>query len=458
MKYDGYIGKGFHRWAEGKYPPEQLKAINDHTSPNLLCSGSYRSGKTEGAVRKAVRHIKTFDNAKLGVFRKNLASIKLSTMITLLELVHPSWVKDWSNDQLILTLKNGSTAIFKGLVEPEKMGSFELTMGLIDEASEVTPEAIGMIQGRLSGALVAPENYDPADYEYIQQSLKSRQLILATNPKSSAHHLYKDFIELPKPSYHVYHSNSIQNPNLPFNYLRDQIANYVRPGYTIDWVVEQVKLIREGLADRTGHHLIPALTPFGQRNLLGLWVALEGAIYDLDKAHHFIDELPQLPLEFSVCGLDLGYHNPRVLVLNRYTMLGKSFYVAVEGWHKPEATRDDIVDKVVALDKKYSFRKVFVPHDGPDVKKMLRSKLSYSRVKSAKTDVLPGINVVDRFLKERLKIYSQAPDADLLWSELEGYCWKKNREGEALDEPLKENDHYPDSLRYILYSLHYKDL
>ena len=467
MRYEHLIGKGFSRWSQGEYSPGQLEALYDYDNSFILLSGAYRSGKSEIGCRTAIRHAIFFPNAKVGIFRAHLASLRQSTLKTFVELMHPSWVRSWSNTHLHAELVNGSTISFIGADFADRLGSIELTYGFIDEAAELSEESLGMIQGRLSGALEKPPNYDELPQhirEYISETIDVRQVVLACNPKSTTHYLYKRFIEEPQPGHVVYNSNSISNPNLPEVYLLNNLSAYARPGVTRDWVLEQIRAVRSGEANPDGLHMAPHLTPFGQRNLLGLWVALDGAIYDLDEANHVVDEVPQ---DWGPClghfvGGDFGFHNPRLAVFRHHKFVQggqlTDGYIFVEGWSQKEATGDDMVQAMEKLNEKYDFKYAYLPHDQPGIKKTAKRTLGASKIKNARTEVNAGINVSSRFLNQgRLLFLRSAKDFDLAWGEFTGYLWKQTRDGQTLDEPVKENDHYPDAFRYVIYTRHYKD-
>lgn len=468
MKYDHLIGSQYQRWTEGEYTPGQLDAYHDFTSRFVLLSGSYRSGKSEIGSRWSIRHTMSFPGAKVGVFRQHLASLKKSTLINVLELVHPSWVADWSNTDLVLRLVNGSTITFIGCDFPDRLGSIELTGAFIDEASEVSKESLGMIQGRLSGRLtLVPEWLATIPDEwatYAKATQGFKQVYLACNPKSRSHYLYQDFIKEPKPGHTCYTSNSIANRNLGDDYLVSNLAAYVRSGKSYEWVQDQVAKVRSGELPPDGLHLMPYLTPFGQRNMLGLWVAMEGAIYDLDESRHYLDQVPTewgTPTEY-LASIDWGFQNPRLAVYAHYQTStyggSKSRYARVYGWNEKQSEPNDLIRAVDRLDQTYDFTRVYAPPDQPGLIRTLKKTIGGSRVKTAKNAVLPGINTVSRFLNSGdFVILKGGANSGLHWSELSGYQWKPDKSGGFLDEPLKENDHYPDADRYLLHTRHHKD-
>lgn len=466
MRYEHLIGRGFKRWSEGVYTPGQLEALRDYESFFILLSGAYRSGKSELLARLGIRHAFHWPLSKVGVFRAKLASLKKSTLPTILELVHPSWIYSWSNTDLILTLKNFSTISFIGADFSDRLGSIELTLALIDEASELSPESLGMIQGRLSGSLELPQNFEelaPNIQEYLLKTQNLRQTILACNPKSTSHYLYKDFIESPKPGHTLYNSNSISNLNLPESYLVQNLSAYVRPGISQDRIREEVQKIRQRLAPENGLHLQEYLTPFGQRNLLGLWVALEGAIYDLDESYHLVEEAPEdwVSENLYYGSVDFGFHNPRIAIFEEFHKFEDNkkvpCYLAIDYWSEGNKTGDDLIEQLKIYRDQYNWRYVYLPHDQPGIVKIAKKTFGATSIKRAKTEVRAGINTTSRFFNELRLLLLKRHGYEVAWKELTGYSWKRDRDGNWLDEPVKKDDHFPDDFRYFIHSRHHKD-
>lgn len=452
MRYNHLIGSGFDRWHTGTYTPAQQLSMADFTSQAILNSGSYRSGKSEGSVRMGIRHAVAFPNAQIGVFRQFQASLKQSTMKSLLQLVHPTWIKDWSNSELILTFKNNSTVIFAGLDNPDKIGSLELTMALLDEAHEIDEEGKTMVGGRLSGALAIPKNFEslPPDMQaYIQGTQDNRQMVLAVNPKGKGHYIYKTFIDTPLAGHKAYTSNSLANPNLPPSYLLTQLSQYVRDPlqHGEEWLLEQIRQIRTGEADPTGAHLAPFLTVFGQRNLLGLWVSADGAIWPIDPDLHFVTE-PLAEYDGFMAGVDFGYNHPRIVIL-KYTNSGE--YQVVDYWSDTQSTPQDLVEAMVRFEQQYVLDYCWTPHDQPGISRELKLRLENPQaVKRAKNQVLAGINAVSAMLNQGKLTFLNPPL--LFRNEMTSYEWKPGK-----DEPNKVDDHYCDAIRYACYSHKFKN-
>ena len=64
--------------------------------------------------------------------------------------------------------------------------------------------------------------------------------------------------------------------------------------------------------------------------------------------------------------------------------------------------------------------------------------------KKGKGSILGGI--------QKLKAYKIiiSPELDEVIEEFQNYSWKKNREGEYINEPIDSFNHYIDALRYSL--------
>lgn len=243
----------------------------------------------------------------------------------------------------------------------------------------------------------------------------------------------------------------------------NNLSAYVRPGHGRGWVVEEIRKIRTGEAPHDGLHLTSALSPFGQRNLLGLWVSMEGAIYDLDETKHWVDQVEPhwgAPIDY-LGGVDFGFQNPRLVVFGHYQYAKDGqlvdAYAAHHYWAGKSATPDDLVAAMVAADERYGVSRFYLPHDQPGITKVAKRTLGTSKIRKAKTAVAAGINVVTRLLATDRLVLLRKKGSELAWSELSGYQWKPDKDGGFRDEPLKQKDHYPDAIRYLIATRHLKD-
>jgi hypothetical protein len=204
------------------------------------------------------------------------------------------------------------------------------------------------------------------------------------------------------------------------------------------------------------------LTPFGQRNLLGQWVALEGAIFELDKASQVITTSEGLgDVVRWYASADFGFHHPRLLIAS-YHDCGS---LIVQGyWSDKGVDQTPLLDQIAKWSELVDVAGIFLPPDQPGIIQQARKRFGAGKILKANNKVLAGIGSCQVAINRSILKFAGArlPESpipfdqrqhDLFWGEMEGYIWKRGKDGEWLDEPLKENDHFPDSLRYLAHSL-----
>lgn len=205
---------------------------------------------------------------------------------------------------------------------------------------------------------------------------------------------------------------------------------------------------------------------FYKRNILGLWVMAEGAIYEaFDEDKHVVDELPQM-LRYWV-GMDYGTVNPTSVILLgegvdgrlyacaewRYSsreaqrqMTDAQYSVAIRAWladYRPPGAPDDAPKGVVP---EWSF---IDPSAASFIAQAYEDGLP--NVAHAKNEVIDGIRSVSTaFAAGILRVHRSCTG---LLDELPGYVWdEKAAADKGQDKPIKLNDHSVDALRYAVHS------
>lgn len=188
---------------------------------------------------------------------------------------------------------------------------------------------------------------------------------------------------------------------------------------------------------------LESLTGVRRKRLLeGIWATAEGAVYDMfDPQVHVVER----PLsEFKQFGLavDEGYTNPQVILL-----IGED---SDDRWHviSEYYERGKLPSEVVVAAQKLCFDYSAYLAAVDAAAAGLIADLQNANVPAiaAKGRVLDGIYAIqDRLAiqkddKPRLTV---APACVNTINEFESYQWKTGK-----DEPLKENDHSMDALRY----------
>lgn len=191
---------------------------------------------------------------------------------------------------------------------------------------------------------------------------------------------------------------------------------------------------------------------FYKRFIQGLWVAAEGAIYDmLDEDRH----TAAAPAEVGQCwlGIDYGTSNATHAVLLAYDYRQQRMHAVAEWRHDGRAQRS-LTDAELSAQLQTWVNGLKLTHDG--ITPVLDPSAASMRVQmrtdgwhttAADNRVLDGIRSVSNLLAQNLLVID--PDTcPHLWRELQGYVWDPKAQSEGEDRPVKQNDHGADALRY----------
>ncbi len=204
-----------------------------------------------------------------------------------------------------------------------------------------------------------------------------------------------------------------------------------------------------------------------QRLRHGLWVAAEGIIYeDWDTTVHLIDRF-EVPWEWPrYWAVDFGYTNPMVIQRWAEDPDGR-LYLYAEQYHTKKTTDQHAADtlrSVTDADGKWIEprpQKILCDHDAEG--RAVFSRALGIVTSPAKKDVLDGIQAVQRRVRvagdgrprlfimrnsvlQRDTELSDAGKPTCTADEIPGYVWKDG----IKEEPVKENDHGADALRYLV--------
>lgn len=204
----------------------------------------------------------------------------------------------------------------------------------------------------------------------------------------------------------------------------------------------------------------------------GIWAAAEGVIFDeYDPAVH-ISNRKRLPREWArVWGVDFGHTNPFVWQQWARDPDGR-LWLEHEIYRTKRLVKDhahQILQVVTNSEGKWRYPKpeaIVCDHDAED-RATLERELGLPTI-AAKKDVKPGIEATQLRFRlagdgmPRLHLLAGAlvdRDEEVaaaglplgLYGELPGYVWKPGLDGKPVpDEPLKQNDHSCDTMRYVV--------
>jgi len=169
---------------------------------------------------------------------------------------------------------------------------------------------------------------------------------------------------------------------------------------------------------------------------LGLWGRLENIIY---SNWNVVDKLPE-SFDEMIYGLDFGFNNPNTLV--EIGIKDQNVYLR-ELLYQPGLTNQDLISK---LEKFVKNRNCSIYADSAEPARIEEIKRSGFNVYPSNKSVSDGIDFVKRI---KLNIES---GSDNIVKEISQYSYKKDKNGNILEEPVKFMDHAMDAIRYALYT------
>lgn len=430
-----------------RYQPRgaALEALTSK-APEICLSGAAGTGKSVCALYKVHLVCLAVPRVRCLMVRKTLTSLAASTLVSFREKVAAEalaaglvkWFGGSSSEPASYRYSNGSVIVVGSLENPTRLMSTEYDLCFADEAIELTTEDVETILTRLRNG-----------------RLSYQQLLMATNPGGPSHHL----------------KARERDGRLKMLYSKheDNASLYTDAG---EWTeVGKAYISRlENLSGARYHRL-----------RWGRWVASEGMIYeDWDPGMHVVDPFP-IPDEWTRWwAVDWGYTNPQVIQMWAEDPDGR-LYLYRE-LYQTKRTVDEhvkaVMPHVAEADpdrpgrwinwREPKPRGVICDHDA-EGREVFR-KLTGLSTKPAKKGVADGIQAVQARLrpagdgKPRLFLMRGAcvsRDQELIDArlptctedEFPQYIWRKPgvaaQSQAPKEEPLKENDHGMDALRYL---------
>lgn len=412
--------------------------VGQCTEREVCLDGPAGTGKTVGSLYKIHRLLSTYPGSRALVARKTNTALAGSAMVTYRDNIKRGradihWFGGNKIEPAAWKYANGSEMIVNGLDKPEKVQSAEFDWAYINEATECNLEDIEFVRMRLR-----PRTGGPA--------IPYRQLIMDCNPGPPNHWLNQRMISGVTKRLFSRHED---NPR----YFDLKTNDWTEEGY------EYVFGILEGL---TGVRYA--------RYRKGIWAASEGSVYEdtWDAAKIVVDSF-DIPKEWPrYLAIDFGLKHPFVCLWaaldpDGRLIIYKQIYMTnrlVEDHAKTirqvsqwGSANGDPLPRAIICDHQAGERATLERHLG--LMTMLAQKnveagiqLVSSRFKVA-ADGKPRILIFRDSLVEVDRDLAARKHPTCLQDEPESYVWAKNAAG-LKDEPVKENDHALDALRYLV--------
>ena len=367
----------------------------------IICDGAVRSGKTVCmVVGFFLWSMANFEGKVFALCGKTIASLRRNVVIHL---------QQWLGGVLDVTEHRSDNRL--EVRAPDGRKNTYFLFGGQDESSYMLIQGITLAGALLDEAVLMPRSF--VEQTCARCSENGAKLWFNCNPSTPEHWFYKEWLQKcrEKNALHL-HFTMADNPALPIQ---------VRQRYERMY---------------TGH--------FYRRYVLGQWCGAEGLVYDFDPERHVTRDIPQTGRYYI--SVDYGTQNPfsaglwcvtpeRAVRIREYYYNGREqgrmltdqeYYQALE-----QLAGDLPVEQVVVDPSAASFI-------------ALVRKMGRFRIRRANNGVLPGIQMVAQLL--RSGVLQIGADCKAAIREFSLYSWES--EG-SQDQPVKENDHAMDDIRYF---------
>lgn len=370
----------------------------------IIADGSIRSGKTVSMVDSFIMWAQTcFRGEAFIIAGRSVGSLKRNILRPLFQILNAKGIiYEYNRSENIIRVGSNTFYCFGASNEASQDVLQGLTAAgaLADEAALFPQSFINQMIGRCS--------------------VEGSKVWMNCNPDSPYHHIKTDFIDKAEEK-KILHLHFTLDDNLSLS----------------EKVKERYKRMYSGL--------------WYKRFILGLWVMAEGIIYDMfSERNVYSDRLGLRGRSRRYIAIDYGTSNPMVFldILDD----GDRIWVDREYYY---SGREKGIQKT---DTEYlEDFKAFVGDEYPDMVLIDPSAASFKtllrregfRVKEADNEVNDGIRMVGMMLQTgKLLIHDSC---EMMKKEFASYVWDEKAAVErGVEQPVKQNDHTMDALRYFI--------
>ncbi|ACC98403.1 Phage terminase, large subunit [Elusimicrobium minutum Pei191] len=369
-----------------------FKLNNKAGKRTVINVGGARSGKSHAVAQLLIMRALNLQGINVGITRKTMPALKMTAARLVTDLLKEYGLYSEKNHNKMEHYYNlGKSRIqFFSLDNPEKIKSAEFNYIWMEEATEFTYEDYVTLLTRLSAPIKEPYK---------------NQIFLTLNPSDSNSWIAKKLLSAQNTQ--IIKSSYKDNPFLSKDYINTLL----------------------GLKDIDENYY--------RVFALGQWGANKNIVYD---NYTFVDEIKNT--DNVIWGLDFGFNNPSALV---------KLYISDEGVYTEEKlyksglTNSALIKNLAEIIPP-SQRHESIYADAAEPARIAEISEAGFNIHPALKDVKAGILSV-----KTKKLFINKNSSNLI-KEIQGYCWKTDLNGNALEEAVKFNDHALDALRYALHT------
>lgn len=385
------------------FSTKQAVAISRSNARVNILQGAVRSGKTHASLWRWIKFVTEAPPGNLLMWGRTERTLKRNILDPLAELLGPSRFK-----------------LISGSGEAFILGRRVYLAGANDERSVAKIQGLTLVGAYGDELSLTPESFFTMVLSRL--SIGGAKLFGTTNPDSPAHWLKARFLDRSGDlDLYNLHFTLDDNPVLPAAYVAA-----LKREYTGLWY---------------------------KRYIDGLWVAAEGAIYDMfDHDRHVVTKLPRISRTWLA--FDYGTSNPFVALLIGLGV-DDCLYI-VDEWRWDSSTRGrQLTDAEYSRnvrawlndnhkDAPRPERIYYDPSAASFGVQLWRDK--WHGITPADNSVNDGIRITATLLSlGRLKVHTRCKG---LLDEMPGYRWDAKAQKQGEDKPVKQADHGPDAARY----------
>lgn len=344
------------------------------------------SGKTMAGAIRSYRYAQLGDGM---VVAPTYPMLRDATMHTFFEILDEAGIQYEFNKTDGEAQLFGHRVLFRSADQPNRLRGTNLMWAWLDEGALMRSAVWNIILGRLRvGKASAWVTTTPAGFNWVHER-----------------------VNCGAPGYELIRARTADNAYLPSDYVEDLQATY------------------------SGE--------FAAQELDGEFVVFEGLVYNEFRHGTHVDDF-EIPEDWDrVRGIDFGFTNPFVCLWGAIDPDGR-LYIYDEHYQRKELIEHH-AEHINARGNEYIW--TVADHDAQDNAEL--RKYDIITIK-AKKDVVSGIQKVKSRMivqadgKPRLYVHPRCVN---LLREMSMYRW---RDDSAKEEPVKDNDHAMDTLRYMV--------
>lgn len=407
------IKKGLKLDTDELSPKQQsiVEFVREKQPRIVLFEGAVRSGKSYLNNQLWLKHVQEYEGKKFIISGNTLGSVKRNVLDDLAEItgdkIHLSPKNEFKlYKNTMICFGGGFSNSYKSLKGFTAYGWY---------ANEVTEH-----------------NQNFVNQAFARCSGKGAKIFWDTNPSTPTNFVKKHYVDKS--------GELIFTDDFP-----DGRINVQSWHFTLD---DNPFLDKEYVASLKAS--IPLDSVWYKRNILGLWVAVEGIIYTHYKISEYqIDDIIY-GVDQWVGGVDFGKGGESPFAFVMMARIGKTYIIYDEAYLQGCLNKEFILVVEDMLEQWHPDMKqeIMIYGDSADPAAIREWDMNGFGIEGADKKPYSVVKGIEKVKSHELIIHPRCRNTI---KEIQSYHWRKNDENDII-QPLKYNDHLMDAIRYAIYT------